>query len=113
MTASREVAAILGGGSFGTAMATILAENGHDARLWVRDPETVAAINEQRENTRYMPGQALPEGLLATESLEEALDGATLVFVALPSKAFADRKSTRLNSSHVRISYAVFCLKKK
>lgn len=89
MTASREVAVILGGGSFGTAMATILAENGHDARLWVRDPETVAAINEQRENTRYMPGQALPEGLLATESLEEALDGATLVFVALPSKAFA------------------------
>lgn len=90
MTASREVATILGGGSFGTAMATILAENGHDARLWVRDPETVAAINEQRENTRYMPGKALPEGLLATESLEDALDGATLVFVALPSKAFAD-----------------------
>ncbi|MFN3714330.1 MAG: NAD(P)H-dependent glycerol-3-phosphate dehydrogenase [Alcanivoracaceae bacterium] len=90
MTVSREVAAILGGGSFGTAMATILAEKGHDARLWVRDPETVAAINEQGENTRYLPGKSLPEGLKATESLEEALDGATLVFVALPSKAFAD-----------------------
>ena len=90
MTSQREVAAILGGGSFGTAMATILAENGHDARLWVRDPETVAAINEQRENPRYLPGKALPDGLLATESLDAALTGATLVFVAVPSKAFAE-----------------------
>lgn len=89
-TVSHEVAVVLGGGSFGTAMATILAENGHQARLWVRDPETVAAINEQRENTRYLPGTALPEGVVATESLEQALDGAGLVFVALPSKAFAD-----------------------
>ena len=83
-------AAILGGGSFGTAMASILAENGHRTRLWVRDPETAAAINEDRENPRYLPGQSLPEGVHATESLDEVLDGADLVFVAVPSGAFVE-----------------------
>lgn len=83
-----ETAAILGGGSFGTAMAAILARNGHRTRLWVRDPETAGAINEDRENARYLPGAQLPEGVLASESLEEVLAGASLVFVAVPSKAF-------------------------
>lgn len=90
MTTTREVAAVLGGGSFGTAMATILAENGHVTRLWVRDPETAAVINASHENPRYLPGTALPSSVQATESLEEALDGATLVFVAVPSKAYID-----------------------
>lgn len=44
--AHKDVAVVLGGGSFGTAVATILAENGHEARLWVRDAETAAAIND-------------------------------------------------------------------
>ncbi|GAA5127538.1 NAD(P)H-dependent glycerol-3-phosphate dehydrogenase [Alloalcanivorax gelatiniphagus] len=87
---NRHTAAILGGGSFGTAMASILAENGHCTRLWVRDPETAAAINEDRENPRYLPGQSLPEGVQATESLDEVLDGADLVFVAVPSSAFVE-----------------------
>ena len=88
MNERKETAAVLGGGSFGTAMATILAENGHLTRLWVRDPETAAVINASHENPRYLPGAALPEGVVATESLDEALDGATLVFVAVPSKAY-------------------------
>jgi|TARA_R110002073_G_scaffold108803_2_gene244495 glycerol-3-phosphate dehydrogenase (NAD(P)+) len=90
MTEKREVAAVLGGGSFGTAMATILAENGHETRLWVRDPETAAVINDSHENPRYLPGAALPETVVATESLEEALANVTLVFVAIPSKAYVD-----------------------
>lgn len=87
---TKHTAAILGGGSFGTAMASILAENGHRTRLWVRDPETAAAINEDRENPRYLPGQALPEGVHATEDLDEALGGADLIFVAVPSSAFVE-----------------------
>lgn len=83
-----EKAAVLGGGSFGTAMTDILARNGHRTRLWVRDPETAAAINTDRENARYLPGAELPENVLASESLEEVLEDATLVFVAVPSKAF-------------------------
>lgn len=90
MTDIRETAAVLGGGSFGTAIATILAENGHQTRLWVRDPETAAVINASHENPRYLPGAELPETVVATESLDEALDGATLVFVAVPSKAYVD-----------------------
>src|SRR5690606_10911821 len=88
MNESNETAAVLWGGSFGTAMATIPPENGHQTRLWVRDPETAAVINASHENPRYLPGAALPAGVVATESLEEALDGATLVFVAVPSKAY-------------------------
>ncbi len=90
MEQHKHTAAILGGGSFGTAMASILAENGHQTRLWVRDPETAAAINEDRENPRYLPGQALPEGVHATEELEAVLDRADLVFVAVPSSAFVE-----------------------
>lgn len=87
---NQHTAAVLGGGSFGTAMACILAANGHQTRLWVRDPETAAAINVDGENSRYLPGAALPEGVVATDSLQAALNGASLVFVAIPSKAFAD-----------------------
>ena len=90
MTQQKFKAAILGGGSFGTAMASILAANGHGVNLWVRDPETAAAINLDRENSRYLPGKELPEGVNATDSLEDALAEASMVFVAIPSKAFAD-----------------------
>lgn len=90
MTQEKHNAAILGGGSFGTAMASILAANGHNVNLWVRDPETAAAINIDRENTRYLPGAELPKEVTATDSLEEALGGASMVFVAIPSKAFAE-----------------------
>ena len=83
-----ERVAVLGGGSFGTAMAAILAHNGHETRLWVRDPETAAAINADRENVRYLPGAELPDNVMASESLEQVLQGASLVFVAVPSKAF-------------------------
>ncbi|MEY1662095.1 NAD(P)H-dependent glycerol-3-phosphate dehydrogenase [Isoalcanivorax beigongshangi] len=90
MTQLKETAAVLGGGSFGTAVASILAENGHQVRLWVRDPETAAAINKDRENSRYLPGTVLPDGVEASEDLIHCLSGATLVFMAIPSKAFID-----------------------
>jgi len=86
----KEIAAVLGGGSFGTAMATILAENGHEARLWVRDAETAAAINEDSENAKYLPGSILPSGVRANDDLIATLKGATLIFVAVPSRAFIE-----------------------
>ena len=90
MSDARRPVAVLGGGSFGTAMTKIVADNGYQTRLWVRDPETAAVINASRENARYLPGAELPDSVVATESLEEALDGAGMVFVAVPSKAFVD-----------------------
>lgn len=89
-TENRRKAVVLGGGSFGTAIATILAENAYRTHLWVRDQETANAINDARENTRYLPGAELPPNLTATDSLEEAIAGAELVFMAIPSKAFMD-----------------------
>lgn len=81
-------AAVLGGGSFGTAISTILAENGYNTFLWVRDEETADAINLDGENARYLPGAKLPDNLMAIDSLEDAIDGAELVFIAIPSSAF-------------------------
>ena len=48
--------AVLGGGSFGTAIANLLAENGHRVQLWMRDPEQAEIIRSQRQNPRYLKG---------------------------------------------------------
>ena len=81
--------AVLGGGSFGTALAAIVAGNGHPTCLWVRSPELADDINQQGRNPRYLPDLKLPANLNATASLEEALAGVELVFLAIPSKGFA------------------------
>lgn len=79
--------AVLGAGSWGTALALLLAENGGVVRLWDRTPEQVAALVADRENRRYLPGHRLPHNLQPTESLSEALLGASCVVVAVPSSA--------------------------
>ncbi|MEZ5524440.1 MAG: NAD(P)H-dependent glycerol-3-phosphate dehydrogenase [Pseudomonadales bacterium] len=80
--------AVLGGGSFGTTLANILAENGHRVWLWLRDELRAAEINETRVNQRYMPDYPLHENLTATTDLVEAVTGSELVLVSLPSSAF-------------------------
>jgi len=85
---SRTPVAVLGGGSFGTVIANMVAEKGLEARLWVRNPEAAAEINGTRENSRYVPGYRLLRGLKASSDLESVLEGARLVFIAIPSAAF-------------------------
>ncbi|GGO75889.1 glycerol-3-phosphate dehydrogenase [NAD(P)+] [Marinobacterium nitratireducens] len=80
--------AVLGGGSFGTVLANLVAEKGLPVRLWLRDQQQVASIRNSRENPKYLPGYRLADGLEADSSLERVLDGAELVFVAIPSSAF-------------------------
>ncbi|WP_237059035.1 NAD(P)H-dependent glycerol-3-phosphate dehydrogenase [Microbulbifer sediminum] len=82
--------AVLGGGSFGTAIANIVAGNGHDTRQWMRDPERAESCRNLRENRYYLPGVTLHPGLKVTSDLEEALDGCRIVFVAIPSKSFRE-----------------------
>ncbi|MFC6673557.1 NAD(P)H-dependent glycerol-3-phosphate dehydrogenase [Marinobacterium aestuariivivens] len=80
--------AVLGGGSFGTVLANMVAEKGLPVRLWLRDEAQVRNIREHRENSKYLPGYRLAEGLEADTRLGQVLDGADLVFVAIPSGAF-------------------------
>lgn len=85
---SRTSVAVLGGGSFGTVIANMVAEKGLEARLWVRSPEAAAQINETRENSRYVPGYRLLRGVKASTDLEAVLAGVDLVFIAIPSASF-------------------------
>lgn len=80
--------AILGGGSFGTTLANIVAENGHQARLWLRDEVQAEAINSEHINQRYMPDYPLHANLVASTDLRAVVEGAELVLVSLPSSAF-------------------------
>ena len=77
--------AVLGAGSWGTALAIHLARGGHDVRLWVREPELVEAMRERRENTMFLPGFTLPANLRPCGAYDEALAGAHLVVCAVPS----------------------------
>lgn len=79
---------VLGGGSFGTAIANMLAENGHAATLWLRDPVRAAAMAASRENLAYLPGLVLDSRLQVSSDLAASLQGASLVFVSVPSKSF-------------------------
>ena len=78
--------AVLGGGAWGTALAVTMLRAGHEVRLWARDGETVAAINERRENPRYLPGLGLDAGILATRDLNEALAKADTVLSVVPTQ---------------------------
>jgi glycerol-3-phosphate dehydrogenase (NAD(P)+) len=77
--------AVLGGGSWGTALAAHLARGGHRPLLWMRDPARARELNERHASPRYLPGVELPGELSATAHLEEAVDGADTVLVAVPS----------------------------
>jgi len=82
--------AVLGGGSFGTALASIAADNGARVRQWLRDAELVSTINREHRNTRYLPDFTINANVVADTDLAAVLDGAELVFVAIPSKAFPE-----------------------
>lgn len=82
-----ETLAVLGAGSWGTALAIHLARNGHAVRLWGRDPATMAELDEQRANTRYLPGIPFPDGLSASADLDRTLGGTDGCLVAVPSHA--------------------------
>nr|WP_312973259.1 NAD(P)H-dependent glycerol-3-phosphate dehydrogenase [Pseudomonas sp.] len=79
--------AVLGGGSFGTAIANLLAQNGHRVLHWMRDPVQAEAIRTHRENPRYLKGVKVLDGVEPTTDLAAALQACELAFVALPSSA--------------------------
>lgn len=82
--------AVLGGGSFGTAIANIIAANSHATYLWMRSPEQAEECALKRENLRYLPGHRLCDALVITSDLAEAVSGSDLIFVSIPSHSFRD-----------------------
>ncbi len=80
-------AAVVGGGSWGTALANLLADNGHTVRLWVRDPGLAAALARERQNGQYLPGVHLADGVAPTCDLAAAVCDAAFVVSAVPSHA--------------------------
>ncbi len=80
-----EKAAVLGAGSWGTALAIHLGLRG-PVTLWARDEDDPGRIAEQRENRRYLPGVALTSGVSVTASVPDALDGAGVIVLAVPTQ---------------------------
>jgi glycerol-3-phosphate dehydrogenase (NAD(P)+) len=80
-------ATVLGSGAWGTTFAAVLADAGCAVRLWGRNPDVAADINATRRNSAYLPDIDLPAGLTATTDAAEALAGARLVVVAIPSQS--------------------------
>lgn len=77
--------AVIGGGSWGTALARLLARKGHDISLWVYETEIAGSIRDRRENSVYLPGVTLPKTLFASADIEEAVSGAKWLLFAVPS----------------------------
>ena len=78
--------AIIGGGSWGTALSVILAKARHTVRLWVYEAELVQEINQNRRNSLYLPEFSIPDGVEASDSLEFCLDQAEIVLTVIPSQ---------------------------
>ncbi|MHB8471504.1 MAG: NAD(P)H-dependent glycerol-3-phosphate dehydrogenase [Gammaproteobacteria bacterium] len=83
----RGAVAVLGAGSWGTALAILLARNQHRTLLWGNDAAHIEQLSHERCNTRYLPAQVFPELLSVTPHLEQALSGAPLILLAIPSHA--------------------------
>ena len=101
------VTAVLGGGSFGTVLANIVASNGYSCRLWLRDEQEAREIQASRVNRKYLPEFDLHPSLLVTADLEEATTGADVVMIAVPSSSVRDLARTvagRLPPNAVLIS---------
>ncbi|MGB5823129.1 MAG: NAD(P)H-dependent glycerol-3-phosphate dehydrogenase [Proteocatella sp.] len=82
-----EKIAILGSGSWGTTLAKILAEKENQVTLWGRNPEIIEAIRVERENKKYLKNIKMPENLNITSSIDEALEGANIVILAVTSQS--------------------------
>ncbi|PTK30924.1 NAD(P)H-dependent glycerol-3-phosphate dehydrogenase [Staphylococcus hominis] len=81
---------VFGTGSFGTALANVLAENGHSVLMWGKNENTVDEINQSHQNKRYLKDVTLIETIKATSQLEQAVNFSDIFLIALPTKAIRD-----------------------
>ena len=81
---------VLGCGSWGTALATVLAAKGQPVTMWCRRSEQAEEMNRTKENKRYLPGVMLPEGIAVTTDLTAALQDTDYVVLAVPSQSLRE-----------------------
>lgn len=81
---------VLGGGSFGTVIANIIAQNGCSVKFWMRSEALVSEVNRSHENAQYLPGYRLHENVVAYSDMRSAVEDSEIVFVAVPSAYFRD-----------------------
>ncbi|MDH3948123.1 MAG: NAD(P)-dependent glycerol-3-phosphate dehydrogenase [Gammaproteobacteria bacterium] len=82
--------AVLGAGSWGTALAMLLADNGHPTKLWSHTPSHAEALQRDRCNERYLPGIEFPVALKVSSDLTEVIPAADIVLLVVPSHAFRE-----------------------
>lgn len=77
---------LLGGGSWGTALAKLLAENGHDVNVWLRDEEQCKAMSIERVNKKYLPKVTIPENIKFTSNINEATENSEFILIVTPTQ---------------------------
>jgi glycerol-3-phosphate dehydrogenase (NAD(P)+) len=90
MQENKEAVAVIGAGSWGTALAMVLADNGHEVRLWSHNESQVKEINQYHMNKKYLPDIQLPELIVGYASLSDTLAGIKTVILAVPTKAIRE-----------------------
>jgi len=88
MTSQSSNVTVIGAGSWGSALAIHLAKAGHQVRLWAYEPELVQELNQSHTNSIYLPGFTFPESILACNNITEAIEGAEVVVMVVPSHVF-------------------------
>ena len=100
--------AVLGAGSWGTALAIHLARAGHDVLLWGNEAEHIQLLAEQRCNHQFLPDFTFPDSLQLTADLEQALVSPAWVLIAIPSHAYRPflQKNAHLFTEDMGIAWA-------
>lgn len=102
--------AVLGAGSWGTALAILMAENGQPVRLWGHNTKHVRQMQQDRCNQRYLPQVTFPSNLQAIDNLSDALFDTQDIFIVVPSHAFEDLL-VRIRPLLIREARLIFCTK--
>lgn len=82
--------AVLGAGSWGTALSIVLAQNSHNVNLWARRNEHIESLNKERENSRYLPGIKLPENILIYSNITDCIKNCDLIILAVASQGIRE-----------------------
>jgi len=88
-TSSQKIA-VLGAGSWGTAVAIMLARGGHPTTLWGHNPEHLESLNKHRANKQFLPGTKFPDNLVLNADLQQVLSDHEFIIIGVPSHAFRE-----------------------